>query len=46
MKISKVVFLLVLFLFSIPVFAQLEGDPENWCRNGLFPRENIDYTFG
>lgn len=46
MKISKIVFLPVLLLFSISVFAQLDGDPENWCRNGLFPRENVDYMLG
>jgi hypothetical protein len=25
------------------VFAQVEGNPENWCRNGLFPSESTDY---
>ncbi len=34
----------ILFLMVAPLFAQLDGDPENWCRNGLFPRENVDYS--
>ncbi|MCD9187591.1 MAG: hypothetical protein LUM44_14320 [Pyrinomonadaceae bacterium] len=25
------------------VFAQLDGNPENWCRNGAFPRESESY---
>lgn len=25
------------------VFAQVDGNPENWCRNGLFPRESQSY---
>jgi hypothetical protein len=46
MKISKfTIFILMLFL-SAPVFAQLEGNPENWCRNGFFPSESEEYGRG
>lgn len=34
--------ILSLFL-SVAAFAQSEGNPENWCRNGLFPRESGEY---
>lgn len=36
-------FLVICFVFSAEIFAQLEGNPENWCRNGAFPRESRDY---
>ncbi len=41
-------FLIALFLsFSgNSIFAQLEGNPENWCRNGFFPRESGSYSIG
>jgi hypothetical protein len=41
----KTAFLLValFFIFSVQIFAQLEGNPENWCRNGFFPRESSEY---
>lgn len=29
----------VLF-FAANAFAQIDGNPANWCRNGLFPQEN------
>lgn len=32
----------VLFL-STSIFAQLDGNPENWCRNGAFPRDSESY---
>ena len=32
-----------LLLFAIQTFAQLDGNPENLCRNGFFPRESNDY---
>lgn len=35
-----------IFLFSVSVFAQLEGNPENWCRNGLFARDSKNYSIG
>ncbi len=33
----------VLILLPVSVFAQLEGNPENMCRNGFFPRESENY---
>lgn len=27
-------------LFAINAFGQTDGNPENWCRNGLFPQES------
>ncbi len=30
-------------IFPTVAFAQLEGNPENWCRNGFFPRESVNY---
>ncbi len=45
MKFSKIIVLQAfLFLSSVSVFAQLEGNPENWCRNGFFPRESENYS--
>ncbi len=26
--------------------AQIEGNPENWCREGFFPRESTDFMLG
>jgi hypothetical protein len=31
------------FLLTAQVFGQLEGNPENFCRNGFFPRESENY---
>lgn len=31
------------FFLTARVFAQLEGNPENFCRNGFFPRESETY---
>ena len=42
-KIKYTGFLLILFIFNIQIFAQFEGNPENWCRNGFFPRESENY---
>lgn len=28
---------------TFPIFAQIEGNPENWCRNGFFARESENY---
>ncbi len=40
----KVFFIVALaLLLAIQTFAQLEGNPENWCRNGFFPRESDNY---
>lgn len=45
MKFSKIIVLQIfLFLSCVSVFAQLEGNPENWCRNGFFPRESENYS--
>lgn len=30
-------------LVTAPASAQLKGNPENWCRNGAFPRESKEY---
>lgn len=35
--------LFFLLIFTLPAFAQLEGNPENLCRNGFFPRESNEY---
>jgi hypothetical protein len=35
--------LIITFLLPVQIFAQLEGNPENWCRNGAFLRENSEY---
>jgi hypothetical protein len=35
-------FLLVLIL-AVPVFAQFDGNPENWCREGFFTRDNDEF---
>lgn len=37
---------ILLILFTVSAFAQLEGNPENWCRNGFFPRESQEYSLG
>lgn len=31
------------FFLTAEVSAQLDGNPENFCRNGAFPRESMDY---
>lgn len=38
-------FLYIFFgvIFTVNSFAQLEGNPENFCRNGFFPRESKIY---
>lgn len=35
--------LFFLLIFALPAFAQLDGNPENLCRNGFFPRESSEY---
>ena len=30
-------------MLTTPAFSQLKGNPENFCRNGSFPRESKDY---
>ena len=34
------------FLTGSSVFGQLTGNPENWCRNGAFPRDSENYSVG
>jgi len=44
---KRLIFLVVILtMTTISGFSQLDGNPENWCRNGAFPRENIDYSLG
>ena len=38
-------FLLVLTL-TVPVLAQTEGNPENFCRDGFFTRDSRDFKIG
>ena len=38
-------FLLAL-IFAVPVFAQMEGNPENFCRDGFFTRDSQDFKIG
>ena len=38
-------FLLALIL-ALPALAQVEGNPENWCRDGFFTRESQDFKIG
>src|SRR5215213_3770921 len=41
---SFAVLIFVFAVFSTPqVFAQLDGNPANMCRNGLFPRDGKVY---
>lgn len=44
MKRILPVFILIAAAFALPAFAQLDGNPENWCRNGLFPRDGENYS--
>jgi len=40
----KLIICAVFALFlSMNIFAQIDGNPENWCRNGLFPRDSKDF---
>lgn len=38
--------IIVCLFFSAAAFAQLDGNPENWCRNGAFPRESENFKLG
>jgi len=46
MKFIKIwLFLIVFCCFAVsPIFAQLQGNPANFCRNGFFPRESDNYS--
>lgn len=40
----KILLFITLFLcVSTPVLAQIEGNPENWCRGGFFTRDSEDF---
>lgn len=41
--IRLIFFSFIFLVFPFQVYAQLEGNPENWCRNGAFPRESEEY---
>lgn len=40
---KKLTVILLLAFAALPVFAQMDGNPANWCRQGFFPRESEDY---
>lgn len=40
---TTLVLVFLSLLLATPASAQLEGNPENWCRNGHLPRESKDY---
>jgi len=43
-KLKPAIWLIIFsFVLTVQVFAQLEGNPENFCRNGFFPRESENY---
>jgi hypothetical protein len=43
MKYPKLLLILVVLLSAIQTFAQVDGNPTNWCRNGLFPQDSDDF---
>ena len=43
-KIKNSIF--ILFFAGNSIFAQLPGNPENWCRNGAFPQDSKSYSVG
>ena len=47
MKVRTLLQILFIIVFGLVLtansFAQLEGNPENYCRNGFFPRESKTY---
>ena len=40
---SALIIIFSAIFLTAQVFAQLDGNPENLCRNGFFPRESNDY---
>lgn len=38
-------FVLALIL-AVPAFAQIEGNPDNWCRDGFFTRDSKEFKIG
>ncbi len=43
MKISLIVIAGLCLLQTVPVRAQAVGNPQNWCRNGIFPGEPVHF---
>ena len=47
MKLAKTFAILTITtLFTVSAFAQIEGNPENWCRDGFFTRDTDDFRIG
>lgn len=44
MRLAKTLVILLLFAYS--AVAQIEGNPENWCRDGFFTRDTEDFRIG
>ena len=38
--------ILLALIFAVPVFAQMEGNPENFCREGFFTGDSQDFKIG
>lgn len=36
--------LLLALILTVPALAQMDGNPENWCRDGFFTRDSKDFT--
>lgn len=44
---DRILMICIFVLVSVsPASAQLEGNPENWCRNGAFPADSEEYRIG
>jgi hypothetical protein len=43
---KKMKLILAILFLSAQIFAQTDGNPSNSCRNGFFPRENVDFKLG
>lgn len=41
---KHIILLIFTAFLSLNIFGQMEGNPENWCRNGLFPRDGKSYS--
>jgi hypothetical protein len=37
---------LLALILAVPVIAQMEGNPENWCRDGFFTRDSQEFKIG
>lgn len=38
--------LILVFIFAVSSFGQMDGNPDNWCREGFFTRDSKDFTIG